>query len=93
MRGRTLFERFLPAGIVDSTVLYNLTVLGLSLLAAFASFVLLALVAMLASYLISKKLAAEMAGMAIIILSMAVAGLLALAVFIVLLATNLRLPR
>jgi hypothetical protein len=91
MRGQTLFERFLPAGIVDSTVLHNLSVLGLSLLAALVAFALFALVAMLASYVVSKKLAAGMAGMAILILSMAVAGLLALAVFIVLLATNLRL--
>lgn len=93
MRGQTLFERILPAGIVGSAVLYNLAVLCLSLLAAFVSFALFALVAMLASYVVSEKLAAGMAGMAIIILSMAVAGLLALAVFIVLIATNLRLSR
>lgn len=93
MRGQALFERLLPAGIVDSTVLYNLFVLGLSLVAALLSFGFFALVAMLASYLVSKKLAAGMAGMAIIIISMAAAGLLALAVFVVLVATNLRLPR
>jgi len=92
MRNQTLFERILPARVVGGALLYNLSVVGLSLLAALVSFGLFTLVALLASYYASQKLEAGMAGMAIILLFMLLAGLLALAVFVVLLATNLRLP-
>lgn len=86
----TLFQRILPAGIVANPFLYNLTVLGLSLLVALVCLGILAMVAMLAAYRVSTKLKAEIAGMSIILLFMLAAAVLSLVVFIVLIATNVR---
>ena len=58
---------------------------GLSLLAALATLGLLVVLALPASYLVSKKLKAGMAGMSILLLFVLLAAVLALGVFIVLL--------
>jgi len=90
MNGKALFERILPPAITGDSVQYNALVVGLSLVGGLVSFGIFVLLAILASYRVSTRLKAGMAGMSILILFVFASGVLALVVLILLLATNLR---
>lgn len=82
--------RFLPDSLASNTALYNLVVVALSVLIAAIALVPLVLAAIIASFLVSEKLAAGMAGMSIILIFVSAAALMDLIFLLVLIAKNLR---